>query len=71
MRNIELMIFLLVAVWPFLGLVVLHLVGRIGANKGRGILPPPENVPETLLRMYLWPMVWWRAQRTRMRKDDS
>lgn len=71
MRTIELVIFLLVAVWPFLGLAVHYLVGRIGVNKGKGILTPPENFSETLLRMYLWPMVWWRVQRTRKRKEDN
>jgi hypothetical protein len=69
--TIELLIFLLVAVWPFLGLTVLHMVGRVGASKGKGILPPPGNFSETLTRMYLWPMVWWRVQRTRKQKDDS
>lgn len=68
MRDIELMIFLLVALWPVLGLIVLHLVGRIGANKGKGVLPPPVNFSEILSRMYLWPIVWWRVQRTRDHK---
>ena len=67
----ERLIIVLVIVWPILGLTVLYVVGRIGANKGRGVLPPPENFAETLARMYLWPLVWWRVRRTRDQKGGD
>ena len=57
-------IFLIIAVWPVVGLVVLSLVNGLLSRRGKPQLPAAVNPGEILARMYLWPIVCWRLWRT-------
>lgn len=59
-------IFLVIALWPAVGLIILAAVGRVGplSRKG-GVLPPATSGAEVLARMYLWPLVLLRICRAR------
>jgi hypothetical protein len=50
---------ILLAVWPVLGVVVLHLYSR---RAGGRTLPPASSGSDVLARMYLWPVVCWRLR---------
>lgn len=67
-------IFLLIAIWPLLGLAILALINRQLAGAGRPLLPPAVHPGEILARMYLWPLVCmrlWRALSAARRQRGS
>jgi hypothetical protein len=65
---VRIAIFLVIALWPVVGLIVLTAVGRVGPLSRRGgVLPPAASGAEVLARMYLWPLVLLRIYRTRRR----
>jgi hypothetical protein len=54
-------LFLIIAVWPVVGLAILTAIGRVGPRARRGgVLPPATSGAEVLARMYLWPLVLLR-----------
>lgn len=64
-------IFLIIAVWPFVGLVVLSLINRRLTRDGKPHLPSAINPGEILARMYLWPIVCWRVWRALSLRGQS
>ncbi|KPK10117.1 MAG: hypothetical protein AMJ68_10220 [Acidithiobacillales bacterium SG8_45] len=57
----ELVIVILIAIWPIAGLALLAIIGSRRAA-GEGSLAPADGVTEVLARMYLWPIVLWRIR---------
>jgi len=55
-------IFMMVAVWPVAGLVILASVAGDSASQRQGALPPAQGIGDVLTRMYLWPVVLWRIR---------
>jgi len=60
MNEMSLWIFLIIAIWPVVGLIILALVNRQLGKGGKPQLPSAVNPGEILARMYLWPIVCWR-----------
>lgn len=56
----EIIVFLVVALWPVVGLALLHMDGK--HQKNSGVLPAATSVGEILARMYLWPIVLRRIR---------
>jgi len=63
-------IFLIIAIWPFVGLAILSLINRQLSRDGKPQLPTAVNPGEILARMYLWPIVCWRVWRALSRSEQ-
>jgi hypothetical protein len=58
------LLFILFALWPVAGWLVISLVNRYHRQRDRSEpIPPTGEGGEILLRMYLWPVVLYRYLR--------